>query len=187
MPAVVIAELWTYFIYKQSTVFSLSAVTKNICAEQCNGRCYGRAPTECCHDECAGGCTGSLNTQCFVSTVNWISAGASWDQPNMSLTCTFFYLQSCRNFNDNGTCVPRCSQLIYNPVTGQMEHSPDAKFQYGGSCVKNCPRMYRQGHIFCISTIFVCSLLKIQRGLRNAKYKIGLAMITDDVEKVRWL
>ncbi|XP_069826126.1 receptor tyrosine-protein kinase erbB-3 [Dendropsophus ebraccatus] len=89
-------------------------LTKNICAEQCNGRCYGQTPAECCHDECAGGCTGSLNTQCF----------------------------SCRNFNDNGTCVSRCSQLIYNPLTGQMEHGPDAKFQYGGSCVKNCPHNF---------------------------------------------
>ncbi|XP_073470075.1 receptor tyrosine-protein kinase erbB-3 [Aquarana catesbeiana] len=97
-------------------------LTKNICAEQCNGRCYGRAPTECCHDECAGGCTGSLNTQCF----------------------------SCRNFNDNGTCVPRCSQLIYNPVTGQMEHSPDAKFQYGGSCVKNCPHNFVVDQNSCV-------------------------------------
>ncbi|XP_018416287.1 PREDICTED: receptor tyrosine-protein kinase erbB-3 [Nanorana parkeri] len=97
-------------------------LTKNICAGQCNGRCYGQAPSECCHDECAGGCTGSLNTQCF----------------------------SCRNFNDNGTCVPRCSQLLYNPVTGQMEHSPDAKFQYGGSCVKNCPHNFVVDQNSCV-------------------------------------
>ncbi|XP_075055667.1 receptor tyrosine-protein kinase erbB-3 [Mixophyes fleayi] len=97
-------------------------LTKNICAAQCNGRCYGQAYSECCHDECAGGCTGSSNTQCF----------------------------SCRNFNDNGTCVPRCSQLIYNPVTSQMEHGPDAKFQYGGSCVKNCPHNFVVDHNSCV-------------------------------------
>ncbi|XP_068123722.1 receptor tyrosine-protein kinase erbB-3 [Hyperolius riggenbachi] len=97
-------------------------LTKNICAEQCNGRCYGQAPTECCHDECVGGCSGSLNTQCF----------------------------SCRNFNDNGTCVQRCSQPIYNPLTGQMEHGPDAKFQYGGSCVKKCPHNFVVDQNSCV-------------------------------------
>ncbi|XP_063808696.1 receptor tyrosine-protein kinase erbB-3 [Pseudophryne corroboree] len=97
-------------------------LTKNNCAAQCNGRCYGQTPAECCHDECAGGCTGSLNTQCF----------------------------SCRNFNDNGTCVPRCSQLIYNPLTSQMEHGPDAKFQYGGSCVKNCPHNFVVDQNSCV-------------------------------------
>lgn len=44
----------------------LSTVTKTICAPQCNGRCFGRAPNECCHEECAGGCTGPLQTHCFV-------------------------------------------------------------------------------------------------------------------------
>lgn len=45
---------------------ALPAVTKTICAPQCNGRCFGRAPNECCHEECAGGCTGPLQTHCFV-------------------------------------------------------------------------------------------------------------------------
>lgn len=43
------------------------SVTKTVCAPQCNGRCFGRSPSECCHMECAGGCTGPQDTDCFVS------------------------------------------------------------------------------------------------------------------------
>lgn len=43
------------------------AVTKTVCAPQCNFRCFGQSPGECCHSECAGGCTGPLDTDCFVS------------------------------------------------------------------------------------------------------------------------
>ncbi|XP_009468836.1 PREDICTED: receptor tyrosine-protein kinase erbB-3 [Nipponia nippon] len=88
-------------------------VTKTICAPQCNGRCFGRAPNECCHEECAGGCTGPLQTHCFA----------------------------CRHFNDSGACVPLCPQpLIYNKLTFQLEPNPDTKYQYGGICVRSCPR-----------------------------------------------
>ncbi|KAG8452434.1 hypothetical protein GDO86_004292 [Hymenochirus boettgeri] len=88
-------------------------LTKTICAEQCNARCFGKFPTECCHDECAGGCTDSSNLKCFV----------------------------CRHFNDSGACVPHCPQpLIYNKLTFQLEPNPDAKYQYGGWCIKSCPR-----------------------------------------------
>lgn len=41
-------------------------VTKVVCAEQCDGRCYGRSVSECCHRECAGGCSGPKDTDCFV-------------------------------------------------------------------------------------------------------------------------
>uniref|UniRef100_A0A663F8F3 Receptor protein-tyrosine kinase n=1 Tax=Aquila chrysaetos chrysaetos TaxID=223781 RepID=A0A663F8F3_AQUCH len=88
-------------------------LTKTICAPQCNGRCFGRAPNECCHEECAGGCTGPLQTHCFA----------------------------CRHFNDSGACVPLCPQpLIYNKLTFQLEPNPDTKYQYGGICVRSCPR-----------------------------------------------
>lgn len=46
------------------------SVTKTVCAPQCNGRCFGRSPSECCHIECAGGCTGPLDTNCFVCSTN---------------------------------------------------------------------------------------------------------------------
>ncbi|KAM8977527.1 receptor tyrosine-protein kinase erbB-3-like [Pelodytes ibericus] len=90
-------------------------LTKTICAQQCNGRCYGRKPTECCHDECAGGCTGSSALQCVA----------------------------CRQFNNDGACVPHCPLLlIYNQLSNRLEPNPDAKYQYGGTCIKSCPRNF---------------------------------------------
>lgn len=43
------------------------AVTKTVCAEQCDGRCFGPYVSDCCHRECAGGCSGPKDTDCFVS------------------------------------------------------------------------------------------------------------------------
>ncbi|KAM4794979.1 receptor tyrosine-protein kinase erbB-3 [Rhinophrynus dorsalis] len=98
-------------------------LTKTICAEQCNERCFGKNPTECCHDECAGGCTDSSNMKCFA----------------------------CRHFNDSGACVPHCpQQLIYNRLTFQLEPNPDAKYQYGGSCIKSCPRNFVVDRSSCV-------------------------------------
>lgn len=49
--------------------------------------------------------------------------------------------QACRHFNDSGACVPLCPQpLIYNKLTFQLEPNPDTKYQYGGICVRSCPR-----------------------------------------------
>ncbi|XP_076613307.1 receptor tyrosine-protein kinase erbB-3a isoform X1 [Chaetodon auriga] len=87
-------------------------LTKTVCAPQCNGRCFGRNPSECCHIECAGGCTGPLDTDCFA----------------------------CRNFNNSGSCVPLCPQtLIYNKHTFKLEPNPNAKYQFGSICVAQCP------------------------------------------------
>uniref|UniRef100_A0A8C1YTK0 receptor protein-tyrosine kinase n=1 Tax=Cyprinus carpio TaxID=7962 RepID=A0A8C1YTK0_CYPCA len=92
---------------------SCQFLTKTVCAPQCNGRCFGRSPSECCHMECAGGCTGPLDTNCFA----------------------------CRNFNNSGSCVPQCPQaLIYNKVTFKLEPNPNAKYQYGTICVSYCPK-----------------------------------------------
>lgn len=41
-------------------------VTKTVCAEQCDGRCFGPYVSDCCHRECAGGCSGPKDTDCFV-------------------------------------------------------------------------------------------------------------------------
>ncbi|CAL1608952.1 unnamed protein product [Knipowitschia caucasica] len=87
-------------------------LTKTVCAPQCNGRCFGRNPSECCHNECAGGCTGPLDTHCFA----------------------------CRRFNNSGSCVRECPQaLLYNKNTFRMEANPNAKYQYGSICVAQCP------------------------------------------------
>ncbi|OWK49787.1 Receptor tyrosine-protein kinase erbB-3, partial [Lonchura striata] len=102
---------------------AVPAVTKTICAPQCNGRCFGRAPNECCHEECAGGCTGPLRTHCFA----------------------------CRHFNDSGSCVPLCPQpLIYNKLTFQLEPNPDTKYQYGGVCVRQCPHNFVVDQSSCV-------------------------------------
>uniref|UniRef100_A0A7N6BCT8 Receptor protein-tyrosine kinase n=1 Tax=Anabas testudineus TaxID=64144 RepID=A0A7N6BCT8_ANATE len=91
------------------------ALTKTVCAEQCDGRCFGPYVSDCCHRECAGGCYGPKDTDCFA----------------------------CTNFNDSGACVTQCPQpFFYNPTTFQLEHNPRAKYTYGAFCVKKCPRKF---------------------------------------------
>ncbi|KAM6980733.1 receptor tyrosine-protein kinase erbB-3a [Aplochiton taeniatus] len=100
-------------------------MTKTVCAPQCNGRCFGRSPSECCHMECAGGCTGPLDTDCFA----------------------------CRNFNNSGSCVPQCPQtLIYNKHTFKLEPNPSAKYQYGSICVAQCPTNFLVDESSCVSS-----------------------------------
>nr|XP_046239851.1 receptor tyrosine-protein kinase erbB-3a [Scatophagus argus] len=100
-------------------------LTKTVCAPQCNGRCFGRNPSECCHIECAGGCTGPLDTDCFA----------------------------CRNFNNSGSCVPLCPQtLIYNKHTFKLEPNPNAKYQYGSICVAQCPTNFVVDGSSCVSS-----------------------------------
>uniref|UniRef100_A0A8C8HIL9 Receptor protein-tyrosine kinase n=1 Tax=Oncorhynchus tshawytscha TaxID=74940 RepID=A0A8C8HIL9_ONCTS len=100
-------------------------LTKTVCAPQCNGRCFGRSPSECCHMECAGGCTGPLDTDCFA----------------------------CRNFNNSGSCVPQCPQtLIYNKHTFKLEPNPSAKYQYGSICVAQCPTNFVVDGSSCVSS-----------------------------------
>ncbi|XP_074523060.1 receptor tyrosine-protein kinase erbB-3a [Halichoeres trimaculatus] len=100
-------------------------LTKTVCAPQCNGRCFGRNPSECCHIECAGGCTGPLDTDCFA----------------------------CRNFNNSGSCVPLCPQtLIYNKHTFKLEPNPNAKYQYGSICVAECPTNFVVDGSSCVSS-----------------------------------
>ncbi|KAI6057813.1 Receptor protein-tyrosine kinase [Aix galericulata] len=56
--------------------------------------------------------------------------------------------QACRHFNDSGACVPLCPQpLIYNKLTFQLEPNPDTKYQYGGICVRSCPREQGAGGV----------------------------------------
>uniref|UniRef100_A0A672JRH6 Receptor protein-tyrosine kinase n=1 Tax=Salarias fasciatus TaxID=181472 RepID=A0A672JRH6_SALFA len=99
-------------------------LTKTVCAPQCNGRCFGRNPSDCCHSECAGGCTGPLDTDCFA----------------------------CRKFNNSGSCLPQCPQpLIYNKHAFKMEPNPNAKYQYGSICVAQCPPNFVVDGSSCVS------------------------------------
>uniref|UniRef100_A0A3Q3JZA0 Receptor protein-tyrosine kinase n=1 Tax=Monopterus albus TaxID=43700 RepID=A0A3Q3JZA0_MONAL len=104
---------------------SCQILTKTVCAPQCNGRCFGRNPSECCHNECAGGCIGPLDTDCFA----------------------------CRNFNNTGSCVSLCPQtLIYNKHTFKLEPNPNAKYQYGSICVAQCPPNFVVDGSSCVSS-----------------------------------
>uniref|UniRef100_A0A8C9SYY9 Receptor protein-tyrosine kinase n=1 Tax=Scleropages formosus TaxID=113540 RepID=A0A8C9SYY9_SCLFO len=101
----------------------LPAVTRTVCAEQCDGRCFGPYVSDCCHRECAGGCSGPKDTDCFA----------------------------CTNFNDSGACVTQCPQpFVYNPTTFQLEHNPKAKYTYGAFCVKKCPHNFVVDHSSCV-------------------------------------
>uniref|UniRef100_A0A8C1RR18 Receptor tyrosine-protein kinase erbB-4 n=1 Tax=Cyprinus carpio TaxID=7962 RepID=A0A8C1RR18_CYPCA len=102
---------------------SSSSLTKTVCAEQCDGRCFGPYVSDCCHRECAGGCSGPKDTDCFA----------------------------CTNFNDSGACVTQCPQpFVYNPTTFQLEHNPRAKYTYGAFCVKKCPHNFVVDHSSCV-------------------------------------
>uniref|UniRef100_A0A3Q3JPD8 Receptor protein-tyrosine kinase n=1 Tax=Monopterus albus TaxID=43700 RepID=A0A3Q3JPD8_MONAL len=112
-------------IVKDGTTNIVIEVTKTVCAPQCNGRCFGRNPSECCHNECAGGCIGPLDTDCFA----------------------------CRNFNNTGSCVSLCPQtLIYNKHTFKLEPNPNAKYQYGSICVAQCPPNFVVDGSSCVSS-----------------------------------
>lgn len=119
-------------------------MTKTVCAPQCNGRCFGRNPSECCHNGCAGGCTGPLDTDCFVSLL-WKRPIIDINTQNVPISCVadralYDFLQACRNFNNSGSCVRQCPQtIIYNKHTFKLEPNPNAKYQYGSICVAQCP------------------------------------------------
>lgn len=50
-------------------------------------------------------------------------------------------LQACRDFSDDGTCKDTCPPLtLYDRKTHQVVSNPNAKFTYGATCVKACPR-----------------------------------------------
>uniref|UniRef100_A0A672GR52 receptor protein-tyrosine kinase n=1 Tax=Salarias fasciatus TaxID=181472 RepID=A0A672GR52_SALFA len=108
---------------RKSNVLFCPTVTKTVCAEQCDGRCFGPYVSDCCHRECAGGCYGPKDTDCFA----------------------------CTNFNDSGACVTQCPQpFVYNPTSFQLEHNPRAKYTYGAFCVKKCPHNFVVDHSSCV-------------------------------------
>ncbi|XP_041836409.1 receptor tyrosine-protein kinase erbB-3a isoform X2 [Melanotaenia boesemani] len=122
-------------------------LTKTVCAPQCNGRCFGKNPSECCHSECAGGCTGSLDTDCFA----------------------------CKNFNNSGSCVPQCPQtMIYNKQTFKMEPNPNAKYQYGSICVAQCPANFVVDDSSCVSNCPSDKMEVEKNGVKRCEPCVGL-------------
>lgn len=50
-------------------------------------------------------------------------------------------LQACKDFEDDGICKNMCpSLMLYDPNTHQLIPNPNAKYSFGATCVKNCPR-----------------------------------------------
>ncbi|XP_078259819.1 receptor tyrosine-protein kinase erbB-4 isoform X7 [Rhinoraja longicauda] len=98
-------------------------LTKTVCAQQCDERCFSPFVSDCCHRECAGGCSGPKDTDCFA----------------------------CTNFNDSGACVIQCPlPFFYNTITFQVEPNPNAKYTYGAFCVKKCPHNFVVDHSSCV-------------------------------------
>ncbi|XP_061614431.1 melanoma receptor tyrosine-protein kinase-like isoform X10 [Phyllopteryx taeniolatus] len=99
--------------------------TKRSCAQQCSRRCRGPEPGDCCNEHCAAGCVGPRATDCLA----------------------------CRLFNDDGTCKDACPpEKLYDLKTHQVISNPNAKFTYGATCVKACPRNYVVTGGSCVRT-----------------------------------
>ncbi|VCW49268.1 unnamed protein product, partial [Gulo gulo] len=117
-------------------------VTRTVCAEQCDGRCYGPYVSDCCHRECAGGCSGPKDTDCFA----------------------------CMNFNDSGACVTQCPQtFVYNPTTFQLEHNFNAKYTYGAFCVKKCPHNFVVDSSSCVRACPSSKMEVEENGIKMCK------------------
>ncbi|XP_030624452.1 receptor tyrosine-protein kinase erbB-3b [Chanos chanos] len=122
-------------------------LTKTVCAPQCNGRCFGTSPRECCDMECAGGCTGPLDTDCFA----------------------------CRHVNESRACVSRCPQPhIYNRHTFQLEPNPNAMYQYGSYCVKECPAHFVVDGSACVSNCPPGKMEVEKNGIKQCEPCAGL-------------
>ncbi|XP_051944362.1 epidermal growth factor receptor isoform X2 [Hippocampus zosterae] len=101
-------------------------LTKLNCAQQCSKRCKGPSPSDCCNEHCAAGCTGPRPTDCLA----------------------------CRDFQDDGVCKDSCPGLMrYDPNQHQLVPNPHGKYNFGATCVKNCPHNYVvTDHGACVRT-----------------------------------
>ncbi|XP_016115342.1 receptor tyrosine-protein kinase erbB-2-like [Sinocyclocheilus grahami] len=60
------------------------------------------------------------------------------------------YIHACRHFNDSGTCKDNCPPpSIYDPNTFQSKPNKDKKFNFGATCVKQCPHNYLAMEVAC--------------------------------------
>ncbi|XP_016115341.1 receptor tyrosine-protein kinase erbB-2-like [Sinocyclocheilus grahami] len=61
-----------------------------------------------------------------------------------------YALAACRHFNDSGTCKDNCPPpSIYDPNTFQSKPNKDKKFNFGATCVKQCPHNYLAMEVAC--------------------------------------
>ncbi|RXM99933.1 Epidermal growth factor receptor [Acipenser ruthenus] len=78
---------------------------------------------------------------------------------------------ACRAFQDDGTCKDACPQLmLYDPKTHQLEVNPKGKYNFGATCVKNCPHNYVvTDHGSCVRTCSSKTYEVDENGLRKCK------------------
>lgn len=86
-------------------------MTKTVCAEQCDGRCFGPYISDCCHRECAGGCSGPKDTDCFVRPRRTHNARlfhhATPSFLNSSLSvCSLSQTRRCTHLCSSNICSP---------------------------------------------------------------------------------
>ncbi|PWA32117.1 hypothetical protein CCH79_00013364 [Gambusia affinis] len=135
------------------------AVTKSVCAEQCDGRCFGPYVSDCCHRECAGGCSGPKDTDCFarptqlpaamdIKTLKggfmgehyavYIMALDQWLQFFSHLASAetgsrrmirMLECDACTNFNNSGACVTQCPQPFVYNPTS-FQLEPNPRAKY---------------------------------------------------------
>ncbi|CAF0744980.1 unnamed protein product [Brachionus calyciflorus] len=90
-------------------------LSRVVCDSKCEDRCYGRGKNECCNKECLGGCDGPSSKDCIA----------------------------CRKFRilETGECVDSCPRIkIIDPITEELTFNPNGMYQFGITCVRNCPK-----------------------------------------------
>ncbi|KAL8617989.1 hypothetical protein ACOMHN_040213 [Nucella lapillus] len=122
------------------------------CHRSCERRCYGKLPNQCCHQECAGGCSGPLKTDCLGGAmVNCPTSAATRSVPGECSGPLKTDCLACRNFLDDGACVPFCPpSIIYDNRLMMNIPNLNAKYAYGGICVKQCPGFLLQDAGSCV-------------------------------------
>lgn len=128
------------------------------CNQHCAAGCTGPLATDCLVSFsnsaltiiCICGCTVTWQVQHFATYSRF---KASRTVKLFILRCFLFifkdrtsllftFLQACKNFNDDGICKDSCPPLnLYNHKSQQVVENPNAKYSFGATCVKACPRM----------------------------------------------
>ncbi|PWA32047.1 hypothetical protein CCH79_00020389 [Gambusia affinis] len=172
-------------------------VTKLLCAEQCSRRCRGPKPIDCCNEHCAGGCTGPRATDCLVRDdflpqeeelkylqvlflftnegkwsmrLDWCCVCSEASAVPACCVVPHFFLQACRDFNDDGTCKDTCPPpKIYNRATHQVVDNPNTKYTFGATCVKECPSNYVVTEGACVRSCSAGMLEVDENGKRSCK------------------
>ena len=61
------------------------------------------------------------------------------------------YVQACKDFDNNGTCVTQCPPAsIYDPNLFRLVPNPNHRLSAGALCVVECPSESVQCHLVLI-------------------------------------